>query len=215
MKDRGIWNEQNIISDSHFTVSQEVVLFLVSQQQFGPLREAVRLQWKRHWRSEHSEKLPGFKHLNRVFFKTSLSEKNFASSFVASRTFISRKQVCHSVEFFLGCFQGLSQLGASVHPSVHPPLLPWGRRSFFQLLPAAPWSHFPISCHHVSVFSHRKANLTNSSSCPDGAGNGVESTFWVQEGVGTGSSLPNKKTTTKKQKNKIRKKRCCSWKEYR
>lgn len=44
MKDSRIWNEQNIISDSHFTVSQEVVLFLVSQQQFGPLREAVRLQ---------------------------------------------------------------------------------------------------------------------------------------------------------------------------
>lgn len=44
MKDRGIWNEQNIISDRHFTVSQEVVLFLVSQQQFGPLREAVRHQ---------------------------------------------------------------------------------------------------------------------------------------------------------------------------
>lgn len=29
------------------------------------------------------------------------------------------------------------------------------------------------------MFSHQKANLTNSSSCPDGAGNGVESTFWV------------------------------------
>lgn len=52
------------------------------------------------------------------------------------------------------------------------------------------------------MFSHRKANLTNSSSCPVGAGNGVESTFWVQEGVGTGSSLPKKKQQRKNRKTK-------------
>lgn len=48
----------------------------------------------------------------------------------------------------------------------------------------------------MSVFSYWKANLANSSSCPVGAGNGVELTLWVQEGMGIGSSLP-KKTTDK------------------
>lgn len=123
MKDRGIWNEQNIISDRHFTVSQEVVLFLVSQQQFGPLRQAVRHQCKRHWRYEHSGKLPEFKHLNRVFFKISLSEKNFASSsFVASRTYVSRNKFT-TVLSFLRLFPRFVPIG-SLCPSVRPPAWP-------------------------------------------------------------------------------------------
>lgn len=43
IENRGIWLEQHRRADSPFIVSQEVVLFLVPQQQFGPLRGAVML----------------------------------------------------------------------------------------------------------------------------------------------------------------------------